>query len=533
MFAARGCDVSDASGAVVGRLERHATVHVVEVDGDGNDLRCDACSVWIARPLAGRVPAAALRTPDGLDALVHRADTAHRRTFARLASALRTDNAVKLKLLLEKARADAGDCSGDALFALCARRLHTHVLRTACRQAATCYKVDVLADVVRMLDAAQSDVEDHEALVAQVRRRGAALVKVRAVLGDPDDVSHQRGRGACVHPAFVASALQQAEAHDFDASLVNALRRRLDACERAAPLDIMQPCADGGNEATVVHDDVVIHSVFVESASDPRLHGEFTRLVRARGRIRSTPATPDDACEGFNSYYERGGAAVYFHACDRTVQLRLEGGGWTFVLTKGCLDAEGLVHHVHAVDRDALALEVCAAAPKDPAAAAWRSPLRLASCTVSRLCIARKLEANAYFALMTFADAVVADGLYTDAIEAAFDDARVPTRLRVDLLLNRAENKVSRLDALRPRGEPSFIKSALRDVDEALLLAQVGDVRPLLKRARIRIALYDFDAAAADIAAAVDLRPGDATVLRCAAALRKEAARKRASSKAV
>ena len=124
----------------------------------------------------------------------------------------------------------------------------------------------------------------------------------------------------------------------------------------------------------------------------------------------------------------------------------------------------------------------------------WRAYKGHAPCpqvtctTIAEFCLARKNEGNlAYKASMDpdnrfqFDDAVSAEELYTEAIEMFRETTTIERSLKVSLYLNRAENRITRLQPLHrkkgweARDEPEwerakrdFLRSALLDCEDAL-----------------------------------------------------------------
>ncbi|KAH8050003.1 hypothetical protein JL720_15472 [Aureococcus anophagefferens] len=108
----------------------------------------------------------------------------------------------------------------------------------------------------------------------------------------------------------------------------------------------------------------------------------------------------------------------------------------------------------------------------------------------------------------------------TEAVEMFHDGMPVDRGLKISLYLNRAENRLTRLQPLhRARGweardenewersQRDFVRDALRDCDFALQLAEdfvvddEPDARPWVKRAKVKVALGDLLGAKADLRA--------------------------------
>ena len=86
------------------------------------------------------------------------------------------------------------------------------------------------------------------------------------------------------------------------------------------------------------------HQLHVRHATDPRVAGEYCRVVACRGTDRrGDPGRPDDWCEKFNVYEEADGAPIYVHALHKKLTLRrdrLPGGVRCWALVDASIDDE-------------------------------------------------------------------------------------------------------------------------------------------------------------------------------------------------
>ncbi|KAH8066205.1 hypothetical protein JL722_621 [Aureococcus anophagefferens] len=217
-------------------------------------------------------------------------------------------------------------------------------------------------------------------------------------------------------------------------------------CEKCTDIKEWDPDWDG-----VARPEQVMHQLHVFGAGDKRANGEYCRLVCCRGRDRLGDDTrPDEWCEAFNVYDEWNDAPVYVHALHKKIMLRREkiNGG------------------------------------------------RRATSRTRRRWTRQPLP---------FDEAISAEELYTEAVEMFHDGMPVDRGLKISLYLNRAENRLTRLQPLhRARGweardenewersQRDFVRDALRDCDFALQLAEdfvvddEPDARPWVKRAKVR-----------------------------------------------
>ena len=167
----------------------------------------------------------------------------------------------------------------------------------------------------------------------------------------------------------------------------------------------------------------------------------------------------------------------------------------------------------------------------------------MSSTTIQEFCLARKAEGNLAYAAaldpdnrLPFDEAISAEELYTEAVEMFHDGMPVDRGLKISLYLNRAENRLTRLQPLhRARGweardenewersQRDFVRDALRDCDFALQLAEdfvvddEPDARPWVKRAKVKVALGDLLGAKADLRAALALGGKNPKIRRTAA----------------
>ena len=559
----------DEASAAVGSVARHGRVQVVStfglegaVDGDGRPLARaappaavafdgdgepivaaapvdDGDATWATTvaPVAGFALKAKLRLPDDLDCFALRAPPHYRATWVRLASALRTDNRVKLKIYADKGKKAAlsqPSLEGHELVTRAEARIKYHTFVLCCEECEKCTDIKEVRAVADML-AGHRDVDVGRERAARVRKRGETLAHCLAIRGDDSDISYG-GQGFCVNPDQIAMVLENARDLKFEPAILEALERKQKAC--ACLKSKWDPDWDDASRDP----EQVMHQLHVFGAGDKRANGEYCRLVCCRGRDRLGDDTrPDEWCEAFNVYDEWNDAPVYVHALHKKIMLRREkinGGsrGWAIVE-----NVDDRAHILYACFTDDLsppfqkrAWRAYKGSPPNP---------QVSSTTIQEFCLARKAEGNLAYAAsldpdnrFPFDEAISAEELYTEAVEMFHDGMPVDRGLKISLYLNRAENRLTRLQPLhRARGweardenewersQRDFVRDALRDCDFALQLAEdfvvddEPDARPWVKRAKVKVALGDLLGAKADLRAALALGGKNPKIRRTAA----------------
>ncbi|KAH8043944.1 hypothetical protein JL721_13002 [Aureococcus anophagefferens] len=513
----------------------------VAFDGDGEPIVAaapvdDGDATWATTvaPVAGFALKTKLRLPDDLDCFALRAPPHYRATWVRLASALRTDNKVKLKIYADKGKKAAlsqPSIEGHELVTRAEARIKYHTFVLCCEECEKCTDIKEVRAVADML-AGHKDVDVGRERAGGKRGDAARCLAIR---GDDSDISYG-GQGFCVNPDQIAMVLENARDLKFEPAILEALERKREAC--ACLKSKWDPDWDDASRDP----EQVMHQLHVFGAGDKRANGEYCRLVCCRGRDRLGDDTrPDEWCEAFNVYDEWNDAPVYVHALHKKIMLRREkinGGsrGWAVVE-----NVDDRAHILYACFTDDLsppfqkrAWRAYKGSPPNP---------QVSSTTIQEFCLARKAEGNLAYAAsldpdnrFPFDEAISAEELYTEAVEMFHDGMPVDRGLKISLYLNRAENRLTRLQPLhRARGweardenewersQRDFVRDALRDCDFALQLAEdfvvddEPDARPWVKRAKVKVALGDLLGAKADLRAALALGGKNPKIRRTAA----------------
>ncbi|KAH8054481.1 hypothetical protein JL722_8829 [Aureococcus anophagefferens] len=448
----------DEASAAVGSVARHGRVQPIVAAAPVDDG--DATWATTVAPVAGFALKTKLRLPDDLDCFALRAPPHYRATWVRLASALRTDNKVKLKIYADKGKKAA----------LSQPSIEGHEL---CEKCTDIKEVRAVADML----AGHKDVDVGRERAARVRKRGETLAHCLAIRGDDSDISYG-GQGFCVNPDQIAMVLENARDLKFEPAILEALERKREAC--ACLKSKWDPDWDDASRDP----EQVMHQLHVFGAGDKRANGEYCRLVCCRGRDRLGDDTrPDEWCEAFNVYDEWNDAPVYVHALHKKIMLRREkinGGsrGWAVVE-----NVDDRAHILYACFTDDLsppfqkrAWRAYKGSPPNP---------QVSSTTIQEFCLARKAEGNLAYAAsldpdnrFPFDEAISAEELYTEAVEMFHDGMPLAEDFVVD-------------------DEP--------------------DARPWVKRAKVKVALGDLLGAKADLRAALALGGKNPKIRRTAA----------------
>ncbi|KAH8046347.1 hypothetical protein JL720_16425 [Aureococcus anophagefferens] len=317
--------------------------------------------------------------------------------------------------------------------------------RVQCEKCTDIKEVRAVADML----AGHKDV-DVGRESAPRRKEGDAATASRSAATTATSPTAAR---ASVNPDQIAMVLENARDLKFEPAILEALERKREAC--ACLKSKWDPDWDDASRDP----EQVMHQLHVFGAGDKRANGEYCRLVCCRGRDRLGDDTrPDEWCEAFNVYDEWNDAPVYVHALHKKIMLRREkinGGsrGWAVVE-----NVDDRAHILYACFTDDLsppfqkrAWRAYKGSPPNP---------QVSSTTIQEFCLARKAEGNLAYAAsldpdnrFPFDEAISAEELYTEAVEMFHDGMPVDRGLKISLYLNRAENRLTRLQPLhRARG---------------------------------------------------------------------------------
>lgn len=396
VIASKNCDVELEDAQVV-KVERHRAMPVAlaQLDGDGNEIPVEKRAGFVRvlvddRP--GWVAGECVRDPDELDTLAslcgERDDV-----WVRLASALRTDNKLKLKVLSEKVVPKTR--AGHELLTRARARVQLHTLH------AVIDTVDQVIDVaaVQNVRGAAEGVVD-EARLAKLDKHGVFLHDYFKIFGDENAKTHTAKHGGVIDATF--------------------LRDALTACPLKSPVRDMLTVRVEATEAASATSPVV-HSVRI--VGPPGISGTYSRVPAGRGKDRATG-------EGFHSWELRGGKPIYAHARRPKRAVLFDSGLW------------------HVVDNWSEPGEAkCSTSSLgNPRAYRGARPTAVHFTSVARFCDSRRREGDEYARRK---DLDLAQLAYTEGIEFLQGDPDVPDAVKVDLYLGRASVRTKNCPSLR------------------------------------------------------------------------------------
>ena len=450
-----GAAVYDDEERVVVVLKRHAPVTLVEagMDGDGNDIVAPTKEGFLqgvvhhprpsgeARRVVGWIKRSCLRDEDDLDRMA-REGPGPFELWRKLASALRTDNPVKLRLFSDKAQRYERSSGRQKLLDLALDRVGYHA---AVYYASRIEQFDDIREVGSVRDELRARKDVDATLKARVERHGLFLIEVRTILGDPTDKSYAEQRGFAVdvdHLRWLVSRFDGSTEDGkrgmfYDSRVREALDLRLIAAETVSDLYVDRDCRD----------DKKVFSVHIEATDE--VDGHYFRIVKSRGKDR------DDKFDLHHFHEDR---CVYRNARDTTFFIVYSFQSKTWLLGKHLYDPNPVV----GADLNAIASGKEAAAPDPPPkkiiyamstslSGPWRSSeerkieARAKVVTVAHFCEARRQEGLIYHRRFLEKkipeDASEAEAAFTEAIALFRAEGAPPVDLKVAVFLNRAETR--------------------------------------------------------------------------------------------
>lgn len=465
--------VVDRNGEKIAEVERHAMLRAAGplCDGDGNEIEPeedDRVGVVVDGRL-GWIERNEIRNPDDLDELVLRAGGGE--SWVKIASALRTENFVKMRQALSKA--EAQNEAGRTLLGRAEQKLQYHTALSCCDR---CDELIKLTEVQKLMNLALAVGVGKENL-ERIDRRGKFLADVAAIFGDPDTTRRGDLEGAMlVDATFLGEVLEGASSFDNR----EPLRLRKQAADEAATHDI--PFGP-------------VHAIHLETADSKRsIGGAYARRVENYGVQES-----GDRFVVFETY---NGQPIFVHIYFQMRAFVFDGCSSWILVDDFEAEREGrdpppkvLLRTSDLTDPDAY---------DDAKVRAVRVE------TVPLLCYARKIEGNLYYAQKEYKLAV---RLYTDAIELSKECVEDCDTLKLALFLNRAEAR-SKLGAL------TELRAGLKDLDHAVAFGP-KDPRVFLKRAKISALLDDAHNATSHLKTALSLDPTSSQVRSAAAHVKR------------
>lgn len=396
VIAAKNCEVSSDEQVVI-KVARHTAMPVVlsVLDGDGNETPVETRDGFVRvlvdeRP--GWVAASCVRDPDDLDALASLCGERDE-NWVRLASALRTDNKLKLKVLSEKVVPKTR--AGHELLTRARARVQFHTLN------AIVDTVDLVTDVaaVQNVRMGAEGVVD-EARLAKLDKHGVFLHDYWKIFGDENAKTHTAKHGGVIDAKF--------------------LRDALTACPLKSPVRDMLTVRVEATEAATATSPVV-HSVRIEGP--PSISGTYTRVPAGRGLDRATN-------EGFHSWELREGKPIYAHARRPKRAVVFDSGLW------------------HVVDdwMEPKEAKCSTFSLGNPRAYRGARPTAVHFTSVARFCDSRRREGDVYARRNKLDFAQLA---YTEGIEFLQSDPDVPDAVKVGLYLGRASVRPNDCPSLR------------------------------------------------------------------------------------
>eukprot|EP00633_Aureoumbra_lagunensis_P006248 CAMPEP_0197304880 /NCGR_PEP_ID=MMETSP0891-20130614/518_1 /TAXON_ID=44058 ORGANISM="Aureoumbra lagunensis, Strain CCMP1510" /NCGR_SAMPLE_ID=MMETSP0891 /ASSEMBLY_ACC=CAM_ASM_000534 /LENGTH=550 /DNA_ID=CAMNT_0042785239 /DNA_START=17 /DNA_END=1669 /DNA_ORIENTATION=- len=324
-YAASNTILFDGNGNEIGRLKRHDCVRVVEtlVDGDGNDLgtRQDDQIYVLAGKVSGWTDAKAIRIADEFDAMAEiildstaRQNEKDDRLWRKLASAVRTDNPVKLKLFADKLRRRKETRLSKGRMELL-KKAENRVTKLKLEYFAQRVEQMGTIDEVAHVRAMVKDKDDEEMWLERIDSHGLFLVDLYSVLGNLEDTSFAQGRGFAVDPNHLHSILRRVEEfylnQEFSFFQPNAvhlqdnLRIRLSAAEKCKI-----------NRHPQNDDDV--HSIHIHASPD--IDGYYFRIIETQGH--------DQLGNKYDHWYKFNDHFMFKNARDPNLYILFHQGIW-------------------------------------------------------------------------------------------------------------------------------------------------------------------------------------------------------------